>query len=115
MKHKLGNGTIIKIEVATLNGLYESESKLITIDKRLRGREALETLLHELLHAELPKLTEDQVMRTARSQATAVWSVLRKITKGYSHELARRKSKSNPENARVDATVNGPEVPTDNH
>ncbi len=74
-RHTLSNGKTIKIQVAKLDGLYEQDAGLITIDKRLRGREALETLLHELLHAELPSLSEKQVTNTARSQARAVWGI----------------------------------------
>ena len=37
----------------------------IWLDDRLKGKAKLDTLIHELLHAEHPELTEEQVTETA--------------------------------------------------
>jgi len=43
----------------------DGEEFSITVDERLRGRAKLDTLIHELLHAEHPTMSEADVSRTA--------------------------------------------------
>jgi hypothetical protein len=71
-----------------LQGLWEEDVGTITIDRRLRGRGFVEAVLHEVLHAEQPRLSEDAVERTANSQARAVWTVIRR-----SQDARRRKNR----------------------
>lgn len=58
----------------SLDGIcYDGCGPEIVIDSKLTGKRRLETILHEAAHAEVPKLTEDQVTRLARSQAILLW------------------------------------------
>jgi hypothetical protein len=79
MRHTLSDGRRIQIEYGRIQGLWEADERVITIDRELGGRGFVETLLHEILHAECPRLTEDQVQRTAESQARALWNVLKRM------------------------------------
>lgn len=45
----------------------------VTVDERLKGRAKLDTLIHELLHAEHPTMSEQDVSRTATNIARVLW------------------------------------------
>lgn len=57
----------------------------IWIQSGLRGRKKLETLIHELLHAEHPDMSEEDVTRTGANIMAVLWG------EGYRHrgELKR--------------------------
>lgn len=74
------NGRRWKIDVdSTVDGYCDSPTILddgqhvLYVDRRLTGRARLETIIHEAVHAENPKLPEHVVERTARSVARFVW------------------------------------------
>lgn len=81
MQHELGDGRRIEIECGKIQGLWDEEERTITIDEDLKGQEFVEVLLHEVLHAECPSLSEDAVKRTADSQTRALWNVMRRARK----------------------------------
>jgi hypothetical protein len=45
----------------------------IWIYHKLRGRKKLDTLIHEVLHAEHPGMSEADVLRTATNIMTVLW------------------------------------------
>jgi len=51
----------------------DGEEFSITVDTRLKGRDKLDTLIHELLHAEHPDMSEEDVERTATNIASVLW------------------------------------------
>jgi hypothetical protein len=75
VRHTLSSGRRITIEVARIDGLWEPERGIISIDERLVGVDLIDTLVHELLHAELPTLTEKDVDRTANSIARLIIAI----------------------------------------
>jgi len=46
----------------------------IFLDPRIRGKQHLEVLIHELLHAEFPELSETMVTRKAYRLRDMLWS-----------------------------------------
>jgi hypothetical protein len=81
MTHRLGSGKKVRIEFGSIIGLWDEAEKVIT-DESLKGCEFLETFLHEILHAECPRLSEKDVDRTANSQARALWAIFRGVKRG---------------------------------
>jgi len=45
----------------------------IWLDDRLKGKAKLDTLIHELLHAEHPAMSEEDVSRTATNIASVLY------------------------------------------
>ena len=78
MKHRLSNGKRWRIERKKLLGLCDYESKTITISPGLRRMELVDTVIHEVMHAELPKLRHRKVERVSTSCARAVVKVLKR-------------------------------------
>jgi len=58
-------------------GMYDDSLNEITVDDQIRGKELLDTTIHEVLHLELPKLHENYVRKIAKVVAEAVHKVLR--------------------------------------
>jgi len=58
-----------------LDGNCLDESEVIEINKRLRGRNKLETEVHETLHACFPMLKEKIIDRSAADIARFLWRV----------------------------------------
>jgi hypothetical protein len=75
MRHRLSNGQRITIVCEELDGIWLPDRKQISVRASLKGRAMLETLVHELMHAELGDLSEARVARTARSIARLIWTV----------------------------------------
>jgi hypothetical protein len=76
MKHKLvRSGKTWRISADSLAGICIYEDRELSILKRLKGRELLDTLVHELLHAELPGLSHRKVKRVAKSITRMIWSM----------------------------------------
>ena len=92
-KYKLRHGEFT-IEYGGMLGMMTMPDRLmdyehwpdeysIWLDDRLKGKAKLDTLIHELLHAEHPELTEEQVTETATHIANVVWGEgWREQTKG---------------------------------
>lgn len=51
----------------------DAESKAIRIDRRLKGQEELETIIHEVIHAAHWDLCEEAVDETAEAIARVLW------------------------------------------
>lgn len=54
------------------DGLYHSDG-LIEIDPRLKGKNRLDTLIHEHLHHYFPEMSEDRVEKIATGMANTLW------------------------------------------
>lgn len=59
---------------------YAGGTPIIRVRRALRNRAALEILLHEVLHASRPELSEEAVTTTAIDLARVLWK------RGYRHE-----------------------------
>jgi hypothetical protein len=46
---------------------------LIEIDERLKGKQFLEILIHEIMHLQTPKWSEEEVTRKAHEMANILW------------------------------------------
>ena len=63
-------------------GMCWKEKRKILIDPRLPADLYLETLIHELIHAEFPELVEERVEKAAAYIAQGVWQQnFRKVSK----------------------------------
>jgi hypothetical protein len=78
MRFTLSSGRRIRIVAEELDGLWEDDRGQISFRSSLKGRALIETLIHELLHAELPKLSEYRVRKTARAVARLMWTVAKR-------------------------------------
>jgi len=54
-------------------GLCWQGEGLIEIDPRLRAKDALDTMIHEMLHHYAPEWSENKVQRTASAMAAILW------------------------------------------
>ncbi len=57
------------------DGLAYSETKEIHIDSRLKGKNYLETAIHELLHIYRTDFTEGEVDKLAKALTKDLWSL----------------------------------------
>ena len=57
------------------HGLAWKEERTIAIDKRLRGIDELETLIHEIIHIQNPKWPEIMVEGKAKEMAEILWQL----------------------------------------
>ena len=57
------------------DGFCLFDSKTLLVHNDVKGREELETYVHELLHACQTDLSEEAVTDTAHSLASALWKV----------------------------------------
>jgi hypothetical protein len=73
---KLANGTIVPIRFTrqlTASHAYFDDKKFeIAIDSKLRGEELTDKVIHECVHAEEPKWTEEVVKSFAARLAAAL-------------------------------------------
>lgn len=60
-------------------GLAWTEKRTIAIDKRLKGLDRLETIVHEVIHVQNPKWPEIMVEGKAAEIAKILWDL------GYRH------------------------------
>ena len=60
---------------AQIDGNCEDENELIEINTRLRGKEKLETEVHESLHACFPMLAESIIEPAAADIAVFLWDL----------------------------------------
>lgn len=72
MRAKLGRGRYRIVE-EQIHGICDYMSRTISIDARERGRNYLDTLVHECLHASNPKLSEAVVTRMANEISRVLW------------------------------------------
>lgn len=81
--YKLHHGTY-RIEYVQIDGLCElptwaykhhpqANYYTITIDPRLKGKARLDTIVHELMHAEHPAMSEADITRTATNIASVIY------------------------------------------
>ena len=64
-------------------GLAWKEDRVIAIDKRLKGINELETIIHELEHVQNPEWSETKVTKTAKEKAQILWDLgFRKVDNG---------------------------------
>jgi hypothetical protein len=76
VKHRLErSGKTWRIKDDALAGVCLFVNREIAIYDRLKGRELLDTLVHELLHAELPGLSHRKVRRVAASVTRMIWKM----------------------------------------
>jgi hypothetical protein len=54
-------------------GVFWPHRNLVEIDPRQSSKEYLNTLVHELLHAACPEMTEEGVIRVANLVARHLW------------------------------------------
>jgi hypothetical protein len=73
MKHRLGSGRKIKVTRQSLDGIWLPCNGEAVVRRCLRNRRLLNTVIHEVLHAECKKLRERKVRRIARSLARMLW------------------------------------------
>ncbi len=65
----------ITFEGHACNGICDSETRTIKVEKSLVGLPELETTLHEMDHATGDFLDEDFVTISAKEKATALWQL----------------------------------------
>lgn len=56
-------------------GLAWKEDRIIAIDKRLKGIQELETIIHELEHVQNPEWSEAKVTKIAKEKAQILWDL----------------------------------------
>ena len=56
-------------------GLAWTDDRTIAIDKRLKGLDRLETIIHEVIHVQNPKWTEIMVEGKAKEMAVILWEL----------------------------------------
>jgi len=81
LRHTLSNGRRVRIVCEEIDGLWEPMRGMISYRSTLRGLALLDTLIHELLHAELPELSEPKVRRSARSIARLICSISKRANR----------------------------------
>ena len=57
------------------HGLAWTDKRTIAIDKRLKGQERLETIIHEIMHIQNPKWPEIMVEGKANEMAQILWEL----------------------------------------
>jgi len=57
------------------HGLAWKEERTIAIDKRLKGLDELETIIHEIMHIQNPKWPEIMVEGKAKELALILWEL----------------------------------------
>ena len=58
------------------HGLAYTEERVIHIDSRLKGKELLYTLIHEIAHCQNPKWAEIKVIGHSKEMADLLWQEL---------------------------------------
>lgn len=61
-------------------GLAWVDDRTIAIDKRLRGIDRLETIIHEVMHVQNPKWAEIMVDGKAKELALILWEMGYRLT-----------------------------------
>jgi len=56
-------------------GLAWPEDRTIAIDKRLKGLDKMETIIHEIIHVQNPKWPEIMVEGKAKELAVILWEL----------------------------------------
>lgn len=67
---------------------YGGGGRMIRVRRSLQGKMAMNTLIHEVLHASRPELSEEAVTETANDIERVLWRV------GYRLEVAGEKPRS---------------------
>ncbi len=75
MRIRLG-GKQWRVRFERIDGLCEHPPyRQISVDHRLKGRQRLEVIIHEALHACLPQLSEKEVTTAAADHARLLWNL----------------------------------------
>jgi hypothetical protein len=75
-RHTLSNGKRITIELDNpLRGIWDEATQRITVWADKDTKEHLDTLLHELIHAEFPKFREKKTYKMASSFSRMILKV----------------------------------------
>jgi len=72
MRVKLSNGRTITVDEVRLFGCADMQT--ITIDTRQRGRELMDTFIHEAMHVANPRLSEKTVHQMANDITAVLWA-----------------------------------------
>lgn len=72
MRVKIGKNTWT-VQEANIYGLCEHSDRLISLQAGQRGKLRLDTLIHEVLHASRPDVSEADVAEIARDLTAALW------------------------------------------
>jgi hypothetical protein len=56
-----------------VNGIAYVDKGLIELDERLRGKQFLEYLIHEIMHIQNPEWTEETVLKKSEEMANVLW------------------------------------------
>lgn len=72
-EHMLSNGKKIKIQYETIYGVWDDTTNTVSIDPAQTEQEELDTLIHEVLHAEVPNWDEQQIGCIADSISQLLW------------------------------------------
>ena len=54
-------------------GIMSYDENTIYIDERLKGVNKLETYIHEFIHFQRPRVSEDTVLKEAKEMAEFLW------------------------------------------
>jgi hypothetical protein len=57
------------------SGMAWTDDRVIAIDRRLKGHEHLETIIHEIIHIQNPKWPEIMVEGKAKEIADILWEL----------------------------------------
>lgn len=55
-------------------GQADTDSGIIEIDERLKGKKLLEILIHEMLHVQNPEWSETRVLEKSKELSNFLWS-----------------------------------------
>ena len=78
MRQRLSNGEKAKIKLQSLDGMWFPCQNKAIVRRCLRGRRFMNTMIHELIHAECDELKEKKVRRIARTVARTLWKAFGK-------------------------------------
>ena len=84
----LVNGVVWLLRFSRLRGKAMGwcyfDTKKILVDSRLKGKDRLDVLIHEMLHAHHRQLSEEAVTQTASDIAEVLWKIgYRDCNHGY--------------------------------
>lgn len=76
-RHKISSGEFINVfrENIDLDGLADHDKRCFYIHTKIRrnSQKYMDTLIHELIHLELPEMIEEEVEKLSNSIARLIW------------------------------------------
>ena len=67
------NGVRWRVTDQAVDGMCDHDGNLVYVDPKQKGRERLDTLIHEMLHATRPEMGEENVAAVAKVLTTVLW------------------------------------------